>query len=282
MNTSSDRASLLKYTPRNRNPILDLITSEPESIAGEPEVRHVLRAHRDYFLANRIGVFDHEVAEIAARLAPTGTLVDLGCWTGVLASQVLECVTPKAYVGIDGGRWYVDLAREILPAWCQFRSFYLLPDSAVDLNRIDKLYFTLQDPLNTSGFYTRRAIDQDRLAAMPVGKAMRAVDFAAWLAQNHDLASLYLKIDIEGVDQDVVRSLVRTETLPQVLHFELLEKFMHNWSGTRELLATRYDFIDVPVRPNTTAIVIAIRKGESLRPASILWDKASRELSKLE
>jgi hypothetical protein len=282
MNISTDRSSLLKYKPRDKNPILDLITSEAASIASEMEVWRVLRTHRDYFLENRIGIFEHEAAEIGERLTPDATLIDLGCWTGVLAAQVLERVLPRAYVGIDAGQWYVELAREFLPDWCQFRSFYLLPDSAVDLCRLDKLYFTLQDPLNTSGFYIRRVVPQERLAAMPVGKAMRPVDFAGWLRHNHDLARLYLKIDIEGVDQDVVRALIRTEALPQVLHFELLEKFKHRWPVTRGLLAARYDFVDVALPLDSTAIIIAVRKGEPLRPATILWDKTTRELSKHE
>lgn len=282
MNISSDRASLLKYTPREKNRILDLITSEAESVAGEAEVRRVLRAHRDHFLAHRIGVFEHEVEEIVRRLTPASTFVDVGCWTGVLAYQVLEQVTPTAYLGVDAGLWYVELAREILPDWCRFRSFYLLPDSAVDLNRIDKLYFTLADPLNTSGFYTRRVFAQDRLAAMPVGKTMRPVDFAAYLQQNLDLARTYLKVDIEGVDQDLVRALVRSEVVPQVLHFELLEKFTSYWPETRAALQTRYEFVDVPERPGTTAIVVAIRKGESLAPATLLWDKGTRVISRLQ
>jgi hypothetical protein len=284
MNSSSpqDRSALLSYTPREKNRILDLITTEAGSVADEQEVKGVLRAHRDHFLRHRVEVFESEVAQIAARMGAGSTLVDVGCWTGVLGRLVLERVRPAGYLGIDAGRWYVDIAREVLPEWCRFRSFYIVPDSAVDLARIDKIYFTLEDPLNTSGFYTRRVWPQDKLAAMPVGKTMRPIDFAHYLRHNLDLEHLYLKTDIEGVDQELVQALIRDGTLPQVLHFEMLEKFMPYWPQTREALQRAYDFVDLPGEPDTTAIVVAVRKGEPLRPATIVWNKSTRALTTLE
>lgn len=278
---SEDRSSLLTYKARDKNRIMDLVTTEAGSIADEFHVKAVLRAHRDHFLTHRISVFEREVSQITQRLGPESTFIDLGCWTGVLGRLVLNAVTPAVYMGIDAGLWYVQIAREIMPPWCKFRSFYLLPDSAADVNRVDKLYFTLEDPLNTSGFYTRRAVAQDKLAAMPVGKTIRPIDFAHYLQANFDMARLYLKMDIEGVDQELVQALIKSDTLPQVLHFEMLEKFMAYWPETREALASRYDFIDLPESTDTTGIIVAIRKGEAFAPATITWNKSTKAITTL-
>lgn len=279
---SLDRGTLLKYKPRDKNKLLDLVTTETGSVVDEQRVKAVLRAHRDYFLANKVQVFQEEARQIVQRLGPDSTFVDLGCWTGVLAHHVLEAVTPAAYVGIDAGRWYIDVAREILPAWCKFRSFYLLPDAAADLARVDKLYFTLEDPLNTSGFYIRRVIAQDRLAAMPVGKTVRPVDFAHYLRDNFAVDKLYLKMDIEGIDPELVLALTRTQLIPQVLHFEMLERFMPYWPEVGAALAPHYEFVDFPPAPNTTAIVVAVRKGEPFAPATLVWDKATKAITLYE
>jgi hypothetical protein len=276
-----DRSGLLKYKARDRNKILDLITTIPESAVPEDQVKKILRLHRDHYLANPINVFEYEVEEIVSRTDENTTLIDLGCWTGVLGRQVLDRVKPKLYVGIDAGLWYCEIAKEIMPPECKFRSFYVLPASAVDLVNVDKIYFTVEDPLNTSGFYTRRIIEQEKLAAMPVGKTIRPVDFALYLKSNYDLENLYLKMDVEGVDQEIVQELIRTDTLPKVVHFEMLEKFTPYWEETKFLLEMKYDFIGMPDRPNCTGIIVAVRKGSGLKPATIIWDKTTKQLERI-
>lgn len=284
MNTSpsEDRSGLLTYTAREKNKIMDLITTEAESIIPQAEVMRILRLHRDHFLKNPISVFEHEVAQIVARLTTEMALIDLGCWTGVLGHQVLQKVTPKEYVGIDGGLWYVDVAREILPPTAKFRSFYIVPDSAADINRVTKIYFTPHDPLNTSGFYTRRVYQQKELAAMPAGKTIRPVDFAFWIRDNFNVAEVYLKTDIEGVDQELVQALCKYDILPKVIHFEMLEKFMPYWPATRELLQAQYDFVDMPTRSNCTGIIVAVRKNSGLTPSTMIWDKTTKVITTYE
>lgn len=285
MNTSppEDRSSLLLYKARDKNQILDLITTETPSIIGEDEVKKILRLHRDYFIANPIKIFEYEVNEIVQRISSKTTLIDLGCWTGVLGRQILDRVTPRLYVGIDAGIWYCEVAKEIMPPECKFRSFYVIPDSAVDLAHVDKIYFNPEDPLNTSGFYTRRVIPQDKLAAMPTGKTIRPIDFAHFLKSNYDLEDLYLKTDVEGVDQEIVQALIKSKTLPRVIHFEMLEKFkLRFWEDTRKLLKQHYKFIEVPDRINYCGIIVAVRMDSGLTPTTIIWDKTTKQIEKVE
>lgn len=274
----------LKYRPREKNKIMDLIVSHEESVSSPEQILDTLRKHRDHFLVNQPGVFKMEAEQIVKRLSPASILIDVGCWTGVLGKITLDLakavgVEPAAYLGIDAGLYYTKVAAEILPPPAKFRSFYIFPDSAVELNLVDKLYFDLFDPLNTSGFYTRRVVPKEKLSAMPVGKNIRPCDFALWLKGNYDLAKLYLKLDIEGVDHEVVHELVYYEALPEVLHFELLEKFTLYWEKPAAMLATKYDFVPPSLQPNETYIIIAVRKGSKLKPATITYHKQTKEIT---
>lgn len=266
----------LKYQPREKNKILDLITSTLPSKHPEETVKRVLRAYRDHYLQNVPVIFQFEADQIAKRLTSESIFIDLGCWTGVLGKLVLDQISPKEYIGIDAGLWYTEISKEILPSTAKFRSFFILPDSAVDLNTLDKLYLDINDPVNTSGFYTRRAVAADNLSAMPIGKTMRPIDFANWLKTNYDLENLYLKMDIEGVDQELVLHLAENGVLPAVLHFELLEKFMMYWGPAKVVLEKYYDFIPPPNQPNQTYIIIAIRKGVSYNPTTLIYDKIAK------
>lgn len=274
----------LKYQPREKNKIMDLIISEEESVSTPEEILATLRRHRNHFLVNQPGVFVVEADQIVKRLKSTSTLIDLGCWTGVLGRMVLDKAealnrTPREYLGIDAGLYYIQVAAEVIPPPAKFRSFFIFPDSAVELNLVNKLYFDIFDPLNTSGFYSRRVIPKEKLSAMPIGKTIRPCDFAIWLRNNYELEHLYLKTDIEGIDHELVHELIRYDTLPEVLHFELLEKFTSYWDKPSKLLAMKYDFIPPACLPDETYIIVAVRKGSGLSPTTITYNKRTKAVS---
>lgn len=273
----------LKYTPREKNKIMDLIVSEEESVTTPVQILTTLRQHRNHFMKNQPEIFVVEANQIVKRLKPTSTLVDVGCWTGVLGWMVLNKAkalgrTPKEYLGIDAGLYYTQVAAEILPT-AKFRSFFIFPDSAVELNLVNKLYFDIFDPLNTSGFYTRRVVPKERLSAMPIGKTIRPCDFAFWLKHNYVLDDLYLKLDIEGVDHEVVHELIHYDVLPEVLHFELLEKFTMYWEKPSKLLETKYNFIAPACLPDETYIIIATRKGSNMSPTTVVYNKRTKAVT---
>ena len=145
------------------------------------------------------------IRDIAAR-AQLSTYVDLGCWVGLLAEQALQ----------DG-----DFERAVLvdavPACLERTSGRINAAISAELHNL-----ALVTAIETRPFQV--PVNDTSCAGfgqpgLPIEVQQREV--CAFLRSlDIDLATTYLKVDLEGLDLAVARALREAQLLPRVLHIE--------------------------------------------------------------
>jgi len=164
------------------------------------------------------------------------SLVDLGCWLGVLGLKLKQLLNPKRLYLLDALPLYLFIAQMLFTeqealADVTFQEMYVLPDDAHQPR-----YFTVDfgNSIRTSTSL-KLSYDSTRvLALIPVGETVTTAEAIVKLRELCGAAG-YLKIDIDGVDYALVNELLQTDFRPKVLHFEGLK---HNPDFEYQLFET--------------------------------------------
>lgn len=177
------------------------------------QVRDAIKRTADRLLAAGIHRGEARLIAKTYRAGGCDELLDLGCSTGVLAYRILELVKPKRYVGFDANPFCVEHTLQLL------RSSYpelpitvtastIIPDHLSSKTRVKG---KVNDLVNTSSVYTTLpgAVEFDS-PPMTVQDIVRDIS-----------PSTFLKIDIDGVDVDIISELIRSNRLPRAFQFEL-------------------------------------------------------------
>jgi hypothetical protein len=174
--------------------------------------------------------------------------IDLGCWYGVLAREVLAACgpgCPEHVLLADACHPFLSAARRTVnPRVPETLHAAIVPCGEAWADARLALH-----PTDTSSSSVRAGCGGaddgtgDSVPTVTVTQLLERLP-AEWIA------SAYLKIDLEGLDEAIVRDLIASAVRPAVLHFEFLPA---QWSdpGTFEFI--RAAGYRVPVLPRSPA-----------------------------
>jgi len=146
------------------------------------------------------------------------TFVDIGCWLGVLSAQVKKAVNPERHIMIDAVPAYLYLAKNLLTTEQLDANIDIIEMSIIDHEDFPShLTVNLDDTGNTSSI--RTTTKADITVNLPIANPKTCND-AVLEIFNLAPNSAYLKIDLDGVDYSLLKSLLSISYLPSVIHFE--------------------------------------------------------------
>lgn len=170
------------------------------------------------------GVYLNEARMIARTYKAAGCteIIDLGCSTGVLGLRMIQQTNPSRYVAIDANPYCVDhanmlLEQEVPKTPKEFHKYTIMP-SYIDPNT--KVRGAIQSLIHTSSLFT--VSDQTIEFDTPALHVDNVV--------NYIRPTSFVKIDVEGVDLDIVVSFLNQNLLPPAFQFEVQESQLNDVS----------------------------------------------------
>lgn len=155
-------------------------------------------------------------------------IVDFGCWTGILASEIFDTgVELNNYHLVDAVSFYMNKALELLadkPVTHELLT--LLPPSykgAPPTSMLVHPYDTLNSSSIYSGYFLKEEIKQANVR-LPLAKSMTITDY---IKNNKDRfgADTYVKVDLDGVDIEMLAEILRAGLTPGAVQFEVWNSF---------------------------------------------------------
>jgi FkbM family methyltransferase len=142
---------------------------------------------------------------------------DVGCWYGLLLNKVLKKHPDVKIVGVDGVRRFIDIAEANCcePGRVVFVHRALTPQS-----RMGASYRVNADDSSKSGLDTTGDIAED-------APTISVKDWTLLAEVKDRLNSCYLKLDLEGIDFEIIEELLALSIRPMVIHFEVLKRTRH-------------------------------------------------------
>jgi hypothetical protein len=190
------------------------------------------------------GVFREEARYIerTCQVENLHRVIDFGSWCGVLAHNVLATGVPlDNYHLVDCAPIYMEIALAHLgethtPVTHELVT--LVPNSVA--RRPVTMLVDSYDTLNTSSIYSEHFVRE------PVKQANVRVPLANALTLNEYVtghltmfnSDTYVKIDLDGVDLDLVDSILDNDCLPGAIHFEVWNPFKPRYNKLIERLVS--------------------------------------------
>ena len=174
------------------------------------------------------------------------TYVDLGCWVGLLAQQVLQGSGFRRAVMVDAVASCLKKTAEKLP-----------PGAKAEYHQVAIVADAERRTFRVPGYDTSCAgFGQE---GVPVAVTQREI--CAFLRSlDVEMETTYLKVDLEGLDLRIAARLAQEGMLPAALHVELAT--MAEYDALQALLAGRYVF--PPKRPGHAFYSVALSKERSV------------------
>ena len=199
-------------------------------------------------------VFDEEAENIVsiAKLENATEVIDFGCWVGILANEVLKRWPElTTYHMIDAVPYYINKAKELLQRTdLPCTEVTLIPNEFKGVIPTSILVHPY-DTLNSSSIYSSYFLDEKIKAAnvtMPCAPVKRVTEF---VQANPQLfaGNQYVKLDLDGVDMDLVNSFIDQGHRPAVIQFEVWNAFKPGYDKLKEKLTKLgYMFPDVNIK----------------------------------
>lgn len=199
-------------------------------------------------------VFDSEAEHMVtlAKLENATAIVDFGCWVGVLASEVLKRWPElSSYHLIDAVPYYISKAKDMLmrddmPS----TEITLIPDTYKEAPPTTMLVHPY-DTLNSSSIYSKHFLDEKIKSANVTVSLAPAKKVSEFVKSNSNLFSTnnYVKIDLDGVDMNLVNAVIDAGNQPAVIHFEVWNAFKPAYDKLKDrLTALGYVFPDMNIK----------------------------------
>ena len=210
---SDDKAAIriVMGGERSKNTSKDFVTvvKDPEVIAGSE---------------NESDVIAHLIREKNLR-----NYFDIGCWYGLLLTRVLKKSPQVHAIAVEGVRSFIDIAKAncVEPARVLFIHGALVPQS-----RMTASYRINEADSSKSGLDTTGEVAGD-VAAISVK------EWALMPRVKERLHSCYMKLDLEGIDFDIIEELLALDIRPAVFHFEVLKRTRQQLPRLLALLAEK-------------------------------------------
>jgi hypothetical protein len=198
-------------------------------------------------------VFDTEAEYIVtlAKLENATAVIDFGCWVGVLASEVRKRWPELPhYQLIDAVPYYIKKAKTILmqddiPSI----EVTLIPD---DFNGEvpTTMLISSYDTLNSSSIYSKDFLNASTKTANVTMKLAPVNTVGEFVKDNDSLFSKnnYVKIDLDGVDIDLVNSIINANFSPAVVQFEVWNSYKPAYEKLKERMsASGYLFPNIAI-----------------------------------
>lgn len=172
-------------------------------------------------------VFKQEAEMIVglAKKVSALTITDLGCWTGLLASEIFALWPElKNYHAVDAVPMFIEFAKKQLEGKpVDFTGVTLVPRLA-NLPEVASIKVSPFDTLNTASIYTGRVPSKQVLIELPVFSNSYITPF---VTDHREFFSddSYVKIDLDGVDIAVVETILAQDLHPCVIQFEVWKMF---------------------------------------------------------
>lgn len=188
----------------------------------------LLNAQIMRLITNKIFVREADYIKKTCEKNNLSRIVDFGCWTGVLASEIFNTdIKIDNYHLIDASPFYINCAKTMLDGKpITSECVTLIPPSFKQPNPTSMLVHPY-DTLNSSSIYSRFFLSEEVKNAnvtVPISNPTPLNDF---LKSNKNLFSdsCYVKIDLDGVDIELVRGIFEHCYLPGAIQFEVWHSF---------------------------------------------------------
>jgi FkbM family methyltransferase len=161
--------------------------------------------------------FDMEAGVIGAMIAELGltTYIDLGCWYGYLLRKVLARCSPTQVVAVEAIPGIMEFARGFVPEpRVQWINAAMIPASMAGTYGGVRVH-----PWDTS----RSGLLAEEGTLIPDVPSCTIDSLLSGLGSD-GVQGAYLKIDLEGIDDQIVVDLLDAGHRPAVIHFEVLPK----------------------------------------------------------
>lgn len=152
------------------------------------------------------------------------TLIDIGCWLGVLSLKFHNAVQPKKIILVDAVPLYLRMCRELFAEHKLLDNVWALPMCIVpDPSKYQNYFVTdLNRSMDTSNLLNQPVMMKDRIQVhVPTHKPAVTPYSAARVLSDLITPTTYVKIDIDGMDYAIVTHLVQ-HSKPAVISFECL------------------------------------------------------------
>jgi hypothetical protein len=168
------------------------------------------------------------------------TYVDIGCWAGTLAKDVLKRHNCKAIL-VDGCNVFLDMLKE------NFTEEELSRSSVIECLIVPQHYHgneMLRIPYKSTGSSTLCGLKNENTDSYCCLVPNLVLDINNFLTRfKIDLSKVFLKFDIEGLDIVVVMDLMNAnKILPPGLHFEVHDVKEYYFLKEYYLSRTNYKF----------------------------------------
>lgn len=178
------------------------------------EIAAAVKQEADKLISNRVYVNEARLIARVYNAAHCERLIDIGCSTGVLAFRIFENIKPSCYIGIDANEFCVASAKALLADFLdiekQFHCKTIIPcyfESKVVMTGV------LGKLVDTSNIYHNYpGAIQFESPNVQVSELLAELDI-----QPSD----FIKIDVDGLDVDIVAELIMANKLPRGLQFEV-------------------------------------------------------------
>lgn len=170
--------------------------------------------------------FDEEVrlAKKLYELEECDTLIDLGCWLGVLGMKFKKVIKPNKLYLIDAIPLYLNVAQTLFKECyidATFIEMCIVPDPASFNRRFNVI---LNDSINTSSAVINKKYDPETIiVSLPTTSNIVDPMAAATALKLLCGEQGYLKMDIDGMDYTLIDAILASDFRPRVLHFEGLK-----------------------------------------------------------
>lgn len=170
-------------------------------------------------------------------------ILDLGCWTGVLACDVLGTgIKLDNYHLVDAVPYYLDRACELFKDIPQVthEAVTILPPSYLG-DPPKEMLIHPYDTLNTSSLYSEHFLSsrvKHTCLHVPLAESSSITQY---VTDNLDRFGIntYVKIDLDGVDVELVAEIIKRGLQPGGLQFEIWNNVKDKYATLASILKTR-------------------------------------------
>lgn len=168
------------------------------------------------------------------------TVVDFGCWTGILASEVFNTgIKLEKYYCVDAVPYYIAQAKIILKNKpVTYETVTLLPPSYKSAPPQSMLVHPY-DTLNSSSLYSGYFLKEDVKKANVTVPLADSKPLTNYISERNELfrPNCYVKIDLDGIDLELVGAIIRQGLNPGAIHFEVWNSFKGGYTRAANALA---------------------------------------------
>lgn len=212
----------------NQNPFANSIENASKEHDISEKFADLLNAQIFRLITNKTFVEEAEYIKKTCEKNNLTNIVDFGCWTGVLASEVFNTgLNISNYHMIDAVPYYVNIAKYMLSDKPITTECVTLIPSNYKSEFPKSILVHPYDTLNSSSIYSQYFLNEQIKKAnvtVPVSNCQLVEDFVDNNKQRFSEDS-YIKIDLDGVDIELVKQILSKNLKPGAIQFEVWNSF---------------------------------------------------------